>query len=153
MEPGTGGKMFTCERCGVNSADGFIMPDGTRFCTPCAMPTDNVDQNSLSAVAQAKTVQEKIDAWRNCNGVQQSSKSNDSGESRGSGNSRSILRRIIRRFASGLVTSHSTSHLRISKASTPDPKKLRSMRTAAAWRSKHCSWSSQRQRGHQKKGI
>ena len=51
--------MFTCERCGVNSADGFIMPDGTSLCTPCAMPTDNVDQNSLSAVAQAKTVQEE----------------------------------------------------------------------------------------------
>ena len=41
---------------------------------------DNVDQNSLSAVAQAKTVQEKIDARRNCNGIQQSPKSNDSGE-------------------------------------------------------------------------
>jgi hypothetical protein len=72
--------MFTCERCGVNSANGFIMPDGTWFCTPCAMPTDNVDQNSLSAVAHAKTLQEKIDAWRNCNGIQKSPKSNDSGE-------------------------------------------------------------------------
>ena len=71
--------MFTCERCGASLAAGFIMPDGTRFCTPCAMLRDNVDQNSLSAVAQAKTVQEKIDAWRNCNGVQQSPKSNDNG--------------------------------------------------------------------------
>jgi hypothetical protein len=53
--------MFTCERCGVNSADGFIMPDGTWLCTPCAMLMDRVDQNSLSAVAQAKTVQEKIE--------------------------------------------------------------------------------------------
>jgi hypothetical protein len=44
------------------------------------MLTDNVDQNSLSAVDQAKTVQEKIDAWRNCNGVQQSPKCNESGE-------------------------------------------------------------------------
>jgi hypothetical protein len=72
--------MFTCERCGVNSTDGFIMPDGTRFCTPCAMLRDNADQNSLSAVAQARTVQEKIDAWRNCNGIQTLPKSNDSGE-------------------------------------------------------------------------
>jgi len=56
------------------------MPDGTWLCTPCAMLMDNVDQNSLSAVAQAKTVQEKIDAWRNCNGIQTSPKSNDSGE-------------------------------------------------------------------------
>src|SRR5579863_4234544 len=71
------GNMFTCERCGVNSADGFIMPDGTRLCTRCAMLRDNVDQNSLSAVAQAKTVQEKIDAWRNCNGIQASPKSNN----------------------------------------------------------------------------
>ena len=70
--------MFTCERCGVNSANGFIMPDGTWLCTPCAMPTDYVDQNSLSAVDQAKTVQEKIEAWRNCNGIQQSPKSKDS---------------------------------------------------------------------------
>ena len=69
--------MFTCERCGVNSADGFIMPDGTRLCTRCAMLRDNVDQNSLSAVAQAKTVQEKVDAWRNCNGIQASPKSNN----------------------------------------------------------------------------
>jgi len=69
--------MFTCERCGVNSADGFIMPDGTRVCTRCAMLRDNVDQNSLSAVAQAKTVQEKIDAWRNCNGIQASPKSDN----------------------------------------------------------------------------
>jgi hypothetical protein len=44
------------------------------------MLTDNVDQNSLSAVAQAKTVQEKIDAWRNCNGIQTSPNSHDSGE-------------------------------------------------------------------------
>ena len=44
--------MFKCERCSVSSADGFIMPDGTRLCTPCAMLTDNVDQNSLSAVAR-----------------------------------------------------------------------------------------------------
>lgn len=72
--------MFTCGRCGVNSADGFIMPGGTWLCTSCAMPTDNVDQNSLSALAQAKTVQEKIDAWRNCNGIQQSPKSHDSAE-------------------------------------------------------------------------
>jgi hypothetical protein len=69
--------MFTCERCGVNSTDGFIMPDGTRFCTPCAMLRDNVDQNSLSAVAQAKTVQETIDAWRNCNEIQASPKRNN----------------------------------------------------------------------------
>jgi hypothetical protein len=41
------------------------------------MLRDNVDQNSLSAVAQAKTVQEKIDAWRNCNGIQASPKSNN----------------------------------------------------------------------------
>jgi hypothetical protein len=44
------------------------------------MLRDNVDQNSLSAVAQAKTVQEKIDAWRNCNGIQTLPKTNDSGE-------------------------------------------------------------------------
>jgi hypothetical protein len=57
------------------------MPDGTCLCTPCAMLMDNVDQHSLSAVAQARTVQEKIDAWRNCNGIQQSSKSrNDSAD-------------------------------------------------------------------------
>jgi len=61
--------MFTCERCGVNSADGFIMLDGTWLCKACVMPMDNVDQHSLSAVSQAKTVQEKIDAWRNCNGI------------------------------------------------------------------------------------
>lgn len=72
--------MFTCERCGANSADGFIMRDGTWLCPRCAMPTDNVDQDSLSAVAQAKTAQEKIDAWQGCNGIQQSPKSNDSGE-------------------------------------------------------------------------
>ena len=62
MSPELEGKMFTCEQCGVNSADGFIMPDGRWLCTP------------------AKTVQEKIDAWRNCNGIQQSPKSNDNGE-------------------------------------------------------------------------
>jgi hypothetical protein len=73
--------MFTCERCGVNSADGFIMPTRKQLCSPCAMLMDNVDQNSLSAVAQAKTVQEKIDAWRNCNGIQTSPKSNDSARS------------------------------------------------------------------------
>ena len=61
--------MFNCERCGVNSADGFIMPDGKWLCTPCAMLKDNVDQNSLSAVSQAKTEQGKIDVGRNCNGV------------------------------------------------------------------------------------
>jgi hypothetical protein len=72
MEPGTGEKMFTCERCGISSSDGFIMLDGTWLCTARAMRTDNVDQNSLSAVTQAKTVQEKINAWRNCNGIQTS---------------------------------------------------------------------------------
>jgi hypothetical protein len=46
----------------------------------CATLTDTVDQNSLSAVAQARSVQEKIDAWRNCNGIQRSPKSNDSGD-------------------------------------------------------------------------
>ncbi|MGC1437454.1 MAG: hypothetical protein WA847_16295 [Terriglobales bacterium] len=56
------------------------MPGGTWLCTSCAMLTDNVDQNSLSAVAQAKTVREKIDAWRNCNGIQTSPNSHDSGE-------------------------------------------------------------------------
>jgi hypothetical protein len=44
------------------------------------MRTDNVDLNSLSAVAQARTVEEKIDAWRNCNGIDTSPKRNDSGE-------------------------------------------------------------------------
>jgi hypothetical protein len=77
MSPERKGKMFTCERCGANSADGFITPDGTRLCTRCAMLRDGVDQNSLSAVAQAKTVQEKVDAWRNCNGIQASPKSNN----------------------------------------------------------------------------
>jgi hypothetical protein len=81
MEPGTGRNMLTCERCGVDcSEDCFIMPNGKQLCPPCAMLKDNVDQKSLSAVAQAKTVQEKIDAWRNCNGIQQSPKSNDSSE-------------------------------------------------------------------------
>jgi len=56
------------------------MPNGTWLCTPCAMPTDNVDQKSLSAVTQAQTVQEKIDAWRNVNGIQTLPKRNDSGE-------------------------------------------------------------------------
>jgi hypothetical protein len=72
--------MFTCERCRVRSADGFIMLDGTWLCTRCAMLTDSVDQDSLSAVAKTRTVQEKIDAWRNRNGIQQSPKSNESGE-------------------------------------------------------------------------
>jgi hypothetical protein len=72
--------MFTCERCGISSADGFIMPDGTWLCKPCTMLMDSVDQNSLSAVAQARTVKEKIDAWRNCNGIDTSPKRNDSGE-------------------------------------------------------------------------
>ncbi len=72
--------MFKCERCGVNSADGFIMPDGTRLCPPCAMLKDNIDQKAASAVAQAKTVQGKIDAWRNCNGIQTLPKRDDSGE-------------------------------------------------------------------------
>jgi late competence protein required for DNA uptake (superfamily II DNA/RNA helicase) len=62
--------VFTCERCGVNSADGFIMPDGTWLCDPCAMLKDNVDQKSLSPVTHARTTQGKIAAWRDCNGIQ-----------------------------------------------------------------------------------
>jgi hypothetical protein len=33
------------------------------------MLKDNVDQKSLAAVTQAKTVQEKIAAWQNANGI------------------------------------------------------------------------------------
>jgi hypothetical protein len=63
--------MLTCERCGVDcSEDCFITPTEMQLCPPCAMLKDNVDQKSLAAVAQAQTVQEKIDAWRNCNGLQ-----------------------------------------------------------------------------------
>jgi late competence protein required for DNA uptake (superfamily II DNA/RNA helicase) len=62
--------MFTCERCGVDcSEDCFIVPNGKLLCPPCAMLKDNVDQKSLAAVTQAKTVQEKIAAWQNANGI------------------------------------------------------------------------------------
>ena len=70
MEPPLNDQLFTCERCGVDCTEEcFITPKGKLLCPPCAMLKDNVDRKSLAAVAQAKTLAEKVEAWMNAIGI------------------------------------------------------------------------------------